>query len=507
MTASPESFNLAAYCLAQNAARRPDKTALILTDGESERRLTYGEIDIAVRRLAAGLSSLGLERGARVMIRRGNDLDYVLSFFAIIAAGLVALPASAQLTEEEAGFLLQDSGAAALICGEGLAFATEGARLIDQAELACLSAFPPRDYAATSREDPAYLIYTSGTASRPKGVLHAQRVILGRAPMLDHWIGLEEGDIVLHAGAMNWTYTLGVGLMDPFSRGATAILYNGPRDAGVWPRLIARFGATIFAAVPGVYRQMLREESCRREKFGALRHGLTAGEALSPTLREKFIGMIGKPLYESLGMSEISTYISSGPTIPVRPGSPGKPQPGRRVAILPLEGGEDPLPPGASGLIAVHRSDPGLMLSYWNRPEAEREVFRGDWFLGGDVAETDADGYIWLHGRADDIMNAQGYRVSPAEVEAVLAHAPGVADAAAAERKVREGVSVICAFIVPAPSAELDESALAAHCAAHLAVYKRPKKYVFLDALPHTKNGKIARRLLPEVWRREPSSS
>ena len=113
-------FNLAAYALAGNAARRPDKIALILTDGESDRRLTYGELDLAVRRLAAGLSSLGLAPGARVMIRRGNDLFYVLSFFACIAAGLVALPSSSQLTEEEADFLVADSGAAAIICSSGL---------------------------------------------------------------------------------------------------------------------------------------------------------------------------------------------------------------------------------------------------------------------------------------------------------------------------------------------------------------------------------------------------
>ena len=244
---------------------------------------------------------------------------------------------------------------------------------------------------------------------------------------------------------------------------------------------------------------MLRQESCRTENFASLRHGLTAGEALAPSLREEFLLKVGKPLYEALGMSEISTYISSGPATPVRPGSPGKPQPGRRVVILPLDEGETPLPPGESGLIAVHRSDPGLMLGYWRNPDAEREVVRGEWFVGGDVADMDADGYVWLHGRRDDLMNAQGYRVSPAEVEATLSHAPGVADVAVAERRIREDVSVICAFVVLTPDAKPDEAALAAHCAEHLAAYKQPKKYVFLKILPRTKNGKIARRLLPEL--------
>jgi acyl-coenzyme A synthetase/AMP-(fatty) acid ligase len=502
MTTSNNAFNLAAFCLAENAARRPDKTALILAGAESDRRLTYGQLDLAVRRLAAGFSSLGFPPGARVLIRLGNDLDYALSFFALIAAGLVALPASAQLTAEEVDYLLVNSGAEAIICPQGhSAAAQKSAQVIDAAEFAKLAAFPPRDYAATAPDDPAYLIYTSGTASRPKGVLHAQRVILGRAPMLDHWLGLSEADIVLHAGAMNWSYTLGVGLMDPFVRGASAVLYNGPPDPGVWPRLIARHKATIFAAVPGVYRQFLREGALSAEDFSSLRHGLTAGEALAPALREKFVEKTGKPLYEALGMSEISTYISSGPGTPTRPGSPGRPQLGRRVVILPLEEGENPLPAGESGLIAVHRSDPGLMLGYWRNPEAEREVFRGEWFVGGDVAEMDFDGYVWLHGRRDDLMNAQGYRVSPAEVEAVLSHAPGVADVAVAERKVRADVSVICAFIVSAGGQpnEQAQALLAAHCATHLAGYKNPKKYVFVKTLPRTRNGKIARRLLPEI--------
>jgi acyl-coenzyme A synthetase/AMP-(fatty) acid ligase len=502
-------FNLAAYCLRQNAARRPDKTALILFGAQAEQSVTYAELDLAVRRLAAGFSSLGFPPGARIVIRRGNDLSYVVSFFAAIAAGLVVLPSSIQLTREEVDHLLADSGASALLCSEGFAGAG-AARLIDDAELARLSAFPPRDYAELARlsafpprdyaethaDDPAYLIYTSGTSRRPKGVLHAQRVVLGREKMLDAWEGLTETDIVLHAGAINWTYTLGVGLMDPFRRGATAVLYSGPADPGVWPELIARFGATIFAAVPGVYRQMLRHENFAREKFARLRHGLVAGEALPPALAAAFSEKTGKPLYEALGMSEISTYISTGPGVPYRRGSPGKPQPGRRVAILPLEGGETPLPPGESGLIAVHRSDPGLMLGYWRNFEAEAEVFRGDWFVGGDVGHLDGDGYVWLHGRADDLMNAGGYRVSPAEVEAVLCAAPGVAEAAVAEREVREDVRVICAFVVPAPGALVEEAALQSHCAEHLAGYKTPKTYVFVKTLPRTRNGKIARRLL-----------
>src|SRR5512134_2390453 len=137
----------------------------------------------------------------------------------------------------------------------------------------------------------------------------------------------------------------------------------------------------------------------------------------------------GTDLYEALGMSEISTYISTGPGMTIKPGSPGKPQPGRRVAILPMESEDEtapeakacqPLPPGEVGLLAVHRSDPGLMLGYWRRPEEEAIVYRGEWFCGGDLAHIDDDGYVWFHGRNDDILNPMGYRLSPLEIEATL---------------------------------------------------------------------------------------
>ncbi len=148
-------------------------------------------------------------------------------------------------------------------------------------------------------------------------------------------------------------------------------------------------------------------------------------------------------------MSEISTYISSAPSVPRKPGAIGKPQPGRRVAILPADGGEEPLPAGAEGLIAVDRSDPGLMLGYWQRPDEEAAVLRGQWFIGGDLGVMDADGYVTHTGRNNDIMKALGYRVSPLEVEAVLAQHASVAEVACAEIQVRADVSVIGAFIVP----------------------------------------------------------
>jgi len=356
----------------------------------------------------------------------------------------------------------------------------------------------PMDYADTGANDPAYLVYTSGTTSRPKGVLHAHRAAWARRIMYPHWMGLTRDDAMLHAGAINWTYTLGVGVIDPLASGARAILYNGRPDPAIWPRLIERHGATIFAAVPGVYRQILKTGALEAHDISSLRHGLSAGAALAPSLLAEWRERTGKEIFEAYGMSEISTFVSSGPTTPARPGSPGRPQPGRKIAVLPRENGTTPQPAGETGLLAMHRDEPGLMLGYWNRPDEEKEALRGEWFVSGDLVEIDADGYVWLHGRADKVMNAGGYRVSPAEVERCLIAHPGVAEAAVAERPGRDpGTTIIKAYVVARSGEALDEADILAHCARHLAGYKCPRAVQALAALPRNANGKLARASLP----------
>ena len=500
----PDHFNIARYCLAEPAGRLPGKTALIIAGNDSaERRWRYCDLDRAVRRLAGGLLAAGARPGERLMIRMDNDLPYLLTFFAALAAGLVAFPSSAALTQSEAEFLLEDSGSGWLALSDDLAFdhpPPTGVRLLSEADIIRLAKTGPEiEPADTAADDPAFLIYTSGTTGRPKGVLHGHRTAWGRRPMYQGWYGINERDVVLHAGAFNWTYTLGVGLLDPWANGATAVLYNGTADPTVWPELIARFGVTLFATVPSLYRRILKYGDLAPAKLATLRHGLTAGEALPPALLAEWRGRTGRDLYEALGMSEISTYVSTGPDMKIRPGSPGKPQPGRRVAILDPETGA-PLPAGETGLLAVHRSDPGLMLGYWRRPEEEALVYRGEWFAGGDLAHLDGDGYLWFHGRNDDILKTQGYRLSPLEIERVLEHHPGIADVAVGEVMVGGEVTVLAAYVVP-HGAAVNEAEILDWAAARLATYKRPRRVIFVDRLPRTANGKLRRRELADLAR------
>jgi acyl-coenzyme A synthetase/AMP-(fatty) acid ligase len=499
----PAQFNLARYCLADNARLRPDKTAMILVGAAGEFRMSFAEADLAVRRLAAGLQSLGLPPRSRIMVRMANDADYALTYFATMAAGYVALPSSAQLTASEAAYLLENSGAAAVAASAELAAdlaLPDGVLLLDPARLQQLKQGDPLpDFADTAADDPAYLVYTSGTTGRPKGVLHAHRAAWGRRPMHQGWLGLHDTDVMLHAGAFNWTYTLGVGLVDPWAVGATTVLYNGPRDIQVWPQLMARHRATIFAAVPTLYRQILKYCDLDAYDLSALRHGATAGEALPPALLEEWQARTGKPLYEALGMSEISTYISTGPGMTIKPGSPGRPQPGRRIAILPPDSDStEALPQGETGLLAVHRSDPSMMLGYWHRPEEEALVYRGDWFCGGDLASLDGDGYVWHHGRNNDVMNAMGYRVSPVEVEMALADHPAIAEIAVTEVQVRADVSVVAAFIVLREGMAADPAELGQFAESRLAAYKCPREWRFVSTLPRTANGKVQRKKLAE---------
>lgn len=286
--------------------------------GDGQESLTFGEVDAQVRRVAAGMLSDGLEPGDRVMVALGNTSLTPLCFFGAAAAGLVALPVSDQLTGEEREFLRDDARAHVITPDAARAWLRQKRTV---------------GYRATDPEHAAFMVYTSGTTGIPKGVLHAHRSVRGRRPMYQGWYGIREGDVMLHAGALNWTYTLGVGLMDPWANAATAVIHNGPSDRRVWPALIERHRATLFAAVPGVYRQLLESDALAGRDISSLRHALVAGESLNPHLWQQWRHSTGLELYEALGMSEISTFISSGPDTPTQPGSPGRPQPGRRIVV------------------------------------------------------------------------------------------------------------------------------------------------------------------------------
>jgi acyl-coenzyme A synthetase/AMP-(fatty) acid ligase len=487
----PAPFNLARHVLAA-AAARPDHLALMVVRPSGAERWSYGRLATAVLGVAAGLAALGLAPGDRVLLRLGNGTGFPLAFLGAVAGGFVPVPTAAGLTAAEVARLCEAIRPALIVAGPGVALPEPlPCPLLDEATLCGFERLAPAAWAMGDPDRLGYIVLTSGTSGSPRAVAHAHRAVWARRMMRDGWLGIGPDDRLLHAGALNWTYTLGAGLFDPWAVGATAIVLAEGVSPDQIPLLARRFDATILAAVPGIYRRIL--ERSPTLSLPRLRHGLSAGEKLPPATRARWRAATGTDLHEAMGLSECSTFLSSSPARPAPEGATGHAQPGRCVAVLGADGA--PVPRGEPGILAVHRSDPGLCLGVF-----EGETIRpitGDWFQTGDMVVMAEDGAVTSLGRADDMLNAGGFRVSPAEIEAAMAACPGVAASAAVELPVKEDVTVIALFY----AGEAAEDALAAHAGTHLARYKQPRLYLRRAAIPVTANGKVNRRALREEWK------
>lgn len=490
----PDPFNLAAYVLAP-VDRVPDKIALATLTLAGAERWSYRALAQAVRGVGAGFLAQGLSPGDRILLRLGNTVDFPLAFLGAVAAGLVPIPTSAQLTQPEVTAMAAQVDPRAVVAAPGLARPAHPAQVVEAATLTQWRRLPGCAFAMGAPGRLAYMVFTSGTSGRPRAVMHAHRAVWARRMMWDGWYGLTPDDRLMHAGAFNWTYTLGTGLMDPWAIGATALIPGADVQVEHLPLLLARHEATIFAAAPGVYRRLLRATIPR---LPHLRHGLSAGEALAEGTRTAWQDATGTPIFEALGMSEVSTFISASPARPAPPGVAGYPQPGRRVAVLGADGAQ--VAPGEPGILAVAADDPGLFLGYWGQPAETQARFRDGWFVTGDVVAQDADGGVRYLGRDDDMMNAGGYRVSPVEVERAFDDCPAVADCAAVELPVSADTRVIGLFFVPRTTPP-DYAALQVHADARLARYKQPRIWQAVDALPRGANNKLNRRALRAGWK------
>jgi acyl-coenzyme A synthetase/AMP-(fatty) acid ligase len=492
----PTPFNMAAHVM-RHGAKTPDKIALQVLHPDHSENWTYHDLENAVRGIATGLLDTGAKAGDLILMRLGNTVDYPLTYLGALAAGLVPVPTSATLTLPEVTRIIEDLSPRLVVRDPNVACPATDTQ-IDLSQLQAMRNLPPALYHMGDPERLGYVVYTSGTSGKPRPVAHAHRAIWARQMMFEGWYGLRHDDRLLHAGAFNWTYTMGTGLMDPWTIGATAMIPAAGTPSDTLPSLLATNGATIFAAAPGVYRQLLN--GTQPIHLPDLRHGLSAGEKLPAGTRQAWTAATGTPIFEAYGMSECSTFLSGSPSNPAQDGRLGQPQNGRRLAIL---GPDGPVARGAEGTIAIHRSDQGLMLGYLNAPDETAAKMQGDWFLTGDQGIMFEDDQISYLGRDDDMMNAGGYRVSPIEVEQGFAGAHGITAMAATEVEVKQDTFVIAAFYTaPAP---VDETVLKAHAAKNLARYKQPRLYIHVDALPMGPNGKILRKVLREGFAPTPN--
>ena len=518
----PEFLNIGTACTsAHMGTTKENATAMIIEDsklGTSE--ITYKELNQQSDRFSNFLQSIKLEPRDRTLICLKNSLAYPISFFGSIKAGIVAVPTSTLLSGQEVKYLATDSQAKAIVISASMYntllpylenldnlqhIIVSGASNLEDLKKphgAILHSFEdavenahhtPNHYNSKSGE-PAYLVYTSGTTGFPKGVLHSHRSLIGRAPASEYWFDFKDNDRIMHSGKFNWTYVLGSALMDPLYKGQTVIAYEGENDAKSWVELIKKHKCTIFIGVPTIYRQIIQKTNFGIKDCPSLRYCMSAGEHLSSEMVELWRERFEQDIFEAIGMSEFSYYISHSKYRPIRPGSAGFVQPGHNVKLLDPETLEE-VGTEEEGMICIGLEDPGLFLEYWNLEEETAAVKRNGYFFTGDYAKKDTDGYIWFLGRKDDIINTFGFRVSPHEIERVIKTHEKVADCVAIGLDIDANKTIVAiAILGNGEISKEDEAQILKFGQDNLAKYKAPKQVYVLDEYPKTKNGKVLRK-------------
>ncbi|PIE43756.1 MAG: acetyl-CoA synthetase [Gammaproteobacteria bacterium] len=543
----PQYFNIGEACTKLGLDdERLHQDAIIVDDEEcGVVSIDYANLRKQTARFANSLSGFDLPLQHRVLIRLPNCLEYPVAFLGALRGGAIAVPASMMLTAEELVYLIDDSQASVIVVDAQIAgqlneiadscqslqhivlVGIDDDQLLSRLKKAIPSGLQLHcwdtlladssdqfESVKTSANAPAYLVYTSGTTGYPKGVLHAHRALLGRMPASRCWFHFSEGsnkqgnennqsaennssgkiDRILHSGKFNWTYVLGTALMDPLFQGKTVVVHEGEQHADTWPKLIAKHDCSIFIGVPTLYRQILQKTSYSWLQVPSLKHCMSAGEHLSDEVLAQWKQRFALDVYEAVGMSECSYYLSQHKKMPVRPGSAGFPQPGHDVVLLDENMREVAV--GEEGMLCIPETDPALFIRYWNLEQETQNSRKGGYFLTGDYAKRDEQGYIWFLGRKDDIINSFGYRVSPVEVERVIKMHDAISDCAVVGEEIAKDKIIVSAYVILHDGDSVTEEGLIEFCREHLSSYKTPRKVSFLSTFPRTRNGKILRNKL-----------
>lgn len=520
----PEYLNIGVACTSKHLGTdRENAIAMVIEDsdlGTSE--MTYQALSEQSDQFVNFLRGIGVEVRDRVLICLKNSLAYPTAFFGTIKRGGIAVPTSTLLSGSEVKYLAMDSQAKALVLSKssydmliphvepldnlehvivaGIDSVDEVSKS-DKVKVHALNeilATTPKqaEHYHSKSGEPAYLVYTSGTTGFPKGVLHSHRSLIGREPASKFWFSFEGQERIMHSGKFNWTYVLGSALMDPLYHGHTVIAYEGKNDPATWVAMIKKHRCTIFIGVPTIYRQIIQKTEATIDDCPTLRHCMSAGEHLSSEMVHAWQARFKQDIYEAIGMSEFSYYISHSKYRPIRPGSAGFVQPGHQVELLDPDTLQ-PVGVEEEGMICISEDDPGLFLEYWQQEEETRKARRNGYFFTGDYAKRDKDGYIWFIGRKDDIINTFGYRVSPHEIERVMKTHEKVADCVAFGFDVGPGKTIVAAAVITHDElSQQQEDEILAFGQANLARYKSPKQLYVLKDFPRTKNGKVLRKQL-----------
>jgi acetyl-CoA synthetase len=511
----PARYNIGVDVCDRWAAREPGRTAIfnLGADGAVE-EIGYGTLRERSNRLANVLAARGIGRGDRVAILLPQSPAVAVSHIAIYKLGAVALPLAMLFGVEAIAYRLADSGARALITNaQGLAKlagaradgldlvlsldgAADGAEDFHAQLARAASDFTP---VATAADDPALMVYTSGTTGPPKGALHAHRVLLGHLPGIEvpHEFLPQPGDRFWTPADWAWAGGLLNVLLPALHYGVPVVAHKFEKfDPEQAYALMARMGVRN-AFIPPTALRMLRSVP---PPAGALRLRSvgSGGEALGAETYEWGKSALGVTINEFYGQTECNLVLSSCAAIGVsRPGAIGKPVPGHRVAVIRPDGAR--CAPGELGQIAIARPDPVMFLEYWGKPDATRDKFIGDWMTTGDQGVTDEDGYVRFIGRDDDVITSAGYRIGPTEIEDCLIRHPAVALAAVVGKPDAVRTEIVKAFIV-LKSGHAPSEALAADIQGfvrtRLSAHEYPREVAFIEQMPMTTTGKVIRRLL-----------
>ncbi len=500
--------------------RKRNKTALIWVSEDNQiQTFTFEQIANLSNQVANGLKSLGVNPRDRVFIFLPRIPQLYYAFLGIVKTGAIAGTMFSAFGSQAITDRLGNSQAKILITDSQLlprvkeslsnlpnlekilvvGGQNEGEKIFNFDQLVAVQDRSFNIYQANP-EDFAFMLYTSGTTGKPKGVVHAHLAILHEHLTAKWVLDLKDDDIYWCTADPGWVTGIAYEILGTWSNAATTVVYAGRFDPERWYSIISQLKVTVWYTAPTAVRMLMAADPSLLSKYNlsSLRHLVCVGEPLNPEAVIWSYQTFGKPFHDSWWQTETGgIMIANYPVMPIKPGSMGKPVPGVIAEIVDEEG--KVVGTGVEGNLAIKPGWPSMMRTIWQNPEKYQSYFVNGWYISGDRAYKDEDGYFWFIGRADDVIKTSGERVGPFEVESALVEHPAVVEAGVIGKPDPVRGEIIKAFVVLKPGVNGDDDlkqVLMAFVKKHLAGHAYPREIEFIDKLPKTRSGKIMRRLL-----------
>ncbi|MDF0726433.1 acyl--CoA ligase [Cytobacillus sp. S13-E01] len=507
---APESYNLVNEV--EKFTQNPDKVALKWENENGDRKqITYDQLMQNANKVGNALLSNGLQKGDTVLVIVPRLIEAYMVYLGALKAGLVVIPSSEMLKEKDLQYRISHGDVKGVVSyypyvdqftniiqKESLSQFVIGKKCNDWLFLDDLmeSASSTLSTADTKRDDMAFLSYTSGTTGNPKGVVHTHGWAFAHLQTAaTNWLSCDENDTVWATAGPGWQKWIWSPFVSTLCTGAIGFVYNGKFEPKKYLQLLSDYSINVLCCTPTEYRLMAKVDNLDDYSLPALHSAVSAGEPLNRDVIDTFKRHFKVEVRDGYGQTENTLLVGVLKGMDIKPGSMGKPTPGNRVEII-NEAGE-PCKVGEVGDIAVHIDTPALFKHYYKDPERTAMQFRGDYYVTGDKAKIDEDGYFWFEGRGDDIIISSGYTIGPFEVEDALVKHPFIKECAVVGSPDEIRGSIVKAFVVLKDEVDQHSPDLVQNLQKHVkeltAPYKYPRKIEFVEELPKTTSGKIRR--------------